>query len=86
MRLKRFLVSTSLAISTFLWLPSQYKIVHTHSARDYNPWSFALILWLQISSFTVAKMDRSVGLMWYYVVNGANVAIMLALILVFGRA
>lgn len=81
--LRKFLTASSIALSVVLWLPSQLKILKTGHAADYNPWSFAAILYLQIASLLMARLDRSKSLTWYFAVNGANVAIMLLLILRF---
>lgn len=81
--MKKLLSRSANVISVFLWLPSQVKLLRTHSAKDYNPWSFALILWLQVSCWLVARMDGSKNLQTYYLINGLNVAFMLLLILAF---
>jgi hypothetical protein len=81
--LRSILAASSLIISVGLWLPSQIRILKTKKAQDYSPWSFAFILWLQISSFILASLDHSRSLQWYFAINGANVGIMLALILRF---
>jgi hypothetical protein len=57
--LRKFLATTSIALNATLWLPSQLKILRTGHAADYNPWSFGAILYLQVASLLIAKMDKS---------------------------
>jgi hypothetical protein len=81
--LRSILTTSSLIVSVGLWLPSQIRILKTKKAGDYSPWSFAFILWLQVSSFLIATLDHSRSLQIYFCVNGCNVMAMLILILRF---
>lgn len=81
--MRQILVSTSLLISIFLWLPSQIKLIRTKSSKDYSAFSLGVILWLQFSSFLIATLDHSRSLQIYFCVNGCNVLAMLILILRF---
>jgi hypothetical protein len=72
--MKAALVLVNIALGFVVWAPTWLKIYRTRSTKEYSLLSFAIILTMQFISLTVAALDGSAALVWYFVSNGAVVA------------